>query len=240
MGCSKNPGYSSLQRKKDGELYSYPVPAGFRPMQAEPDSGYEVVCIKAEKIYERCKQVATNEKVTDLRGIACGEIEDVWCIDVELVIDKHHQFKCEKVAGTNRARTSFWYRFRFAYIDQAGQKFFTSEPVFFEKTVIMSDRIRDKRLFVQCEVFLDCFECFVSGPQQVTCCVGKMILFNLVALVDLKIPAFGFCCEPDDCTEVEAECPDYDPCWPPFPPQPSIPVEEEPEPQAIPEHESQS
>lgn len=236
MGCSKNSGPTGLHRKKTGEpLYSYPAPPGFRPMQEDPHALYERVCIKAEKIYERCKQVETNEEISNLCGIAQGNIEDVWCIDVELVVDKHHPFKCEKVQGTNRAKTSFWFRYRFAYIDQAGTKYFTSEPVFFTKTVIMSDQIHDERLFVQCEVFLDCFECFVSGPQQVTCCIGKMIIFSLVARVDLMIPAFGFCCEPDDCTEVEAECPDFEPDWPPFPPQPCVPsVEDEPEPEPEP------
>ena len=220
MGCSKNTGYPGYQRKKSGELYSRPVPPELGPMGV-PDvkTGIEIVCIKTEKVYESCKKVETNEEVTDLSHIAVGEIEDVWCIDAELVIDAQHPFTCEKIPNTNRARVSFWYRFRFTFIDQAGQKFFTSEPIFFEKTVILSDRIFDKRLFLQCEVFLDCFECFVSGPQQVTCCIGKLILIKLVALVQLLVPSYGFCPEPDFCTQVEAECPEFEPEWPPFPPQ---------------------
>lgn len=228
MGCSKNTGYPGLQRKKGGELYRRPVPSEFKPMQIPEAS--EVVCIRVEKIYERCKSVETNEEVTDLCGIAVGPIEDVWCVDVELVIDKHHHFKCEKIPNTNRAKTSFWYRFRFAYIDQAGQKYFTSEPVFFEKTVLLSDQIFDNRLFVQCEAYLDCFECFVSGLQQVTCCIGKLIIVKLMALVDLLVPAYGFCHEPDDCTEVESECPSFEPGWPPFPPQNAPGDEPEPGP----------
>ncbi|HPU00968.1 MAG: hypothetical protein GX890_08710 [Firmicutes bacterium] len=224
MSCGKRTGYhSSLQRRKSGELYRRPVPSNLAELkdigltQAEPE--LEIVCIKTEKVYESCKKVETNEEITDLSNIAVGEIEDVWCLDAELVIDDKHPFKCEKVANTNRARVSFFYRFRFAYIDQAGQKIFTSQPIFFEKTVILSDRIFDPRLFVQCEVFLDCFECFVSGPQQVTCCIGKLILVKLVALVQLLVPSYGFCPEPDFCTQVEAECPEFEPEWPPFPPQ---------------------
>ncbi|MGI6614798.1 MAG: hypothetical protein ACOX30_02030 [Dethiobacteria bacterium] len=226
MGCSKSSGHPGLQQRRGGERYSHPVPLEFKPMQIENTPGYEVVCIKADKIYERCKSVETNEVVTELCGIAVGAIEDVWCIDAELVIDAKHHFKCEKIPNTNRAKISFWYRLRFAYIDQAGQKIYTSKPAFFEKTVILSDRILDKRLFVQCEVFLECFECFVSGPQQVTCCIGQLILVKLIATVELMIPAFGFCCEPDDCTEVETECPGFLPYWPPFPPQPGVPGEE--------------
>lgn len=223
MGCSKNSGASGLQPAESGPLYSNPVPFEFKPLEIEKAPGYEVVCIQAEKIYERCKNVATSEVIADLCGIAEGVIEDVWCVDVELVVDGKYHFKCEKIPNTNRARISFWYRYRFAYIDQAGQKYFSSKPAFFEKMVILSDRIFDKRLSVQCEVFLDCFECFVSGPQQVTCCIGKLILIKLVARVELMIPAFGFCCQPDDCTEVEAECRPFKPCWPPFPPQPRPP-----------------
>lgn len=220
MGCSKDGGRPGLQQRRSGTRYSFPVPPEFKPMQIEETPGYEVVCIKAEKIYERCKSVETSEEFTDLCGIAVGEIEDVWCVDAELVIDSKHHFKCEKIANTNRAKISFWFRFRFAYIDQAGQKFFTSKPIYFEKMVILSDQILDKRLYLQCEVFLDCFECFVSGPQQVTCCIGQLIVVKLIATVELMIPAFGFCCEPDDCCEVEASCPEFLPCWPPFPPQP--------------------
>lgn len=220
MGCSKKTGYPGFQQKRGGELYRGPVPPELAEFESPAGSppGWKIVCIKTEKVYESCKQVDTNEEITDLCGIATGEIEDVWCIDAELVIDERHHFKCEKIPNTNRARSSFWFRYRFAYIDQTGQKFFTSKPIFYEKTVILSDQILDKRLFVQCDVFLDCFECFVSGPQQVTCCIGKMLLIKLVALVQLLVPTYGFCGKPDDCAQVETECPGFYPDWPPFPP----------------------
>ena len=108
------------------------------------------------------------------------------------MIDAQHPFTCEKIPNTNRARVSFWYRFRFTFIDQAGQKFFTSEPIFFEKTVILSDRIFDKRLFLQCEVFLDCFECFVSGPQQVTCCIGTVSYTHLSVITTTALTSCRF------------------------------------------------
>ncbi len=220
MGCSKNYGNP---RFKDGNvvngLYPGPCPYNEESGQYECPPPTELVCIKTEKVYESCRNVQQTEEVTDLSAVASGAIEDVWCVDVELVVDEEHPFICEKVNGTHRARTSFWFRYRFAYIDQEGQKYFTSEPIFQEKTVIMSERIFEKQLFVQCEVFLDCFECFVSGLQEVTCCIGELLVFKLVALVQLLIPAYGFCPEPEECVEVEAACPTYEPGWPPFPPQ---------------------
>ena len=141
----------------------------------------ELVCIKTEKVYESCRRVQTNEEVTDLSGIAVGDILDVWCVDVDLVVNEQFPFVCEKIAGTRRAKVSYYYQYRFAYVDQEGQKFYTSNPIFHETTVVMSDRIMEKGLYVQCEVFLDCLQ-YYSGIQQVTCC-RKLQLFKLVAQV---------------------------------------------------------
>ncbi len=183
----------------------------------------EIVCINVEKVYEECKRVQVNEEIVDLSGVAVGDIQQVFCKEPELVIDKHHSYICEKLPGSNRARVSFYFRFRFDYQDQEGFKCFTSEPVFHQAIVIMSERICDKRIIVQCHVYLECIDCFASNLQQVTCCIGKLIVFKLVAPVQLMIPAYGFCPEPEDCTQVEAECPEYFPEWPPYPPQPEFP-----------------
>lgn len=221
MGCSKNTGRSRFQQDNfvvDG-VFPGPCPFNTETGQFECPPPTEIVCIKTEKVYESCRNVQTNEEVADLSCKAVGDIFNVECIEVDLVVDDAHPFVCEKIPGTRRARVSYFFRYRFTFFDQEGQKFFTSEPIFHEKTVILSDRIFDKRLFVQCEVFLDCFECFASGPKQVTCCIGKLHVFKLVALVQLLVPAYGFCPEPEPCVEVEAECPEFDPEWPPFPPQ---------------------
>lgn len=224
MGCSKqyskaNPGRRTQNQQVVNGIQPGPCPFNVETRQYECPQPTELVCIKTEKVYESCRVVDINEEVADLSGIAVGPIEFVECIDVELVVDDAHPFVCAKIPNTNRAKLKFWFRYRFTYFDQSGQKFFTSEPIFHEKTVILSDRIFEKQLFVQCEVFLECFECFVSGFQQVTCCISKLLVFKLVALVQLLIPAYGFCPEPELCTDVLAECPDFDPGWPPFPPQ---------------------
>lgn len=222
MGCSKNYGSRSYSRPRYlrhgiTDLQPGPCPVNLETGRPDCPPPTELVCIKTEKVYESCRRVQTNEEVTDLSGIAVGDILDVWCVDVDLVVNEQFPFVCEKIAGTRRAKVSYYYQYRFAYVDQEGQKFYTSNPIFHETTVVMSDRIMGKGLYVQCEVFLDCFECFASGIQQVTCCIGKLQLFKLVAQVQLLVPAYGFCPEPDDCVQVEAECPAYEPDWPPFP-----------------------
>lgn len=223
MPCGDSRRLSKAKAKHytrhSNNVFPGPCPFNEETQQYECPPPNEIVCIKTEKVYESCRKVQVNEDVTDLSGVAVGEITEAFCKDVELVIGEKHPFICEKVPGTNRARVSFFYKFRFEYVDQQGVKWFTSEPIFHTKTVIMSERIQEKGLFVQCEVFLECLECFPSGPQQVTCCIGKLEVFKLVALVQLMVPAYGFCPEPELCPQVEAECPEYFPEWPPFPPQ---------------------
>ncbi len=212
MGC--NDEYGNLK-----EFDPVGTPAGGGYGRPGGPAKFIPECIKVEKVYESCRKVQVNEDVIDLRGVAVGEILEACCKGTQLVVDEAHPFTCEKVPGTCRARVSFWYRFRFEYIDQEGVKRFNSEPVFHTKTVILSERIRDPRIFVQCEVFLECLECFPSGPQMVTCCIGKLEVFKLVAIVQLLVPAYGFCPEPDLCSQVETECPDFSPVWPPYPHQ---------------------
>lgn len=200
----------------------YKYPEKFNPVGtpvSDRGAGFIPECIKVEKVYESCRKVQVNEDVIDLSGVASGEILEASCKGVSLVVDDAHPFICEKVSGTRRARVSFWYRFRFNYVDQEGIKRFNSEPVFHTKTVIFGDRILDPRIFVQCEVFLKCLECFPSAAQVVTCCIGKLQVFKLVAMVQLLVPAYGFCPEPEPCSQVETECPDFSPVWPPYPPQ---------------------
>lgn len=217
MGCSN--GYGNPRVPGGGNRGNQPEPYSRQLEDFVNQVPTEVVCIKTEKVYESCRKVQVNEEVVDLTSIAVGQVLEVECVDVELVIDKDHPFICEKIEGTRRARTSFFFRFRFRFVDESGQRFFTSEPIFHEKVVVLSERILERQLFVQCEVFLDCFECFVSNFQEVTCCIGKLLVFKLVALVQLLVPSYGFCPEPDLCVQVLAECPEFEPVWPPFPPQ---------------------
>lgn len=225
MGCSQNrvfsANYQALQNNND-------INNGIQPGPCDPvhecPPPTEIVCIKVEKVFDSCQKAVMNTEITDLSGIAVGEILDAKCKFVELVVDDEHPFICTKINGTNRARVSFYFRYSFKYEDQENVKTYVSEPILHKETVIMDEIIQDPRIFVQCEVFLDCVECFPSNAQEVTCCIGKWIIFKLASLVQLMVPAYGYCPEPDFCPQVEAECPEFEPVWPPYPPQPEWPV----------------
>ena len=161
MGCSNNFGKYRSREENSNAIF---------PGPCDPELGCppptEIVCIKTEKVYESCRKVQVNTEVTNLSGIAVGEITEAFCRNVELVVDDKHPFVCQKIQGTNRARVSFFFRYRFEYIDQEGVKWFCSDPVFHQTTVIMSPRIQEDGLFVQCEVFLECLECFPPDPRR--------------------------------------------------------------------------
>ncbi|MDI9456557.1 MAG: right-handed parallel beta-helix repeat-containing protein [Bacillota bacterium] len=159
----------------------------------------EIVCIKAKQVYESCRVLQAGEEVADLDDLVTGQIHEIRWLDAELVIDAHHPFKCEKILNSNRVQLSFFYRYKFRWFDDTGEHIFTSAPVSVEKVTAMSKRVRHKQIQPRCEVFLKCLECFVSNETEVTCCIGQMILFQLVANVQLRIPAYGFCSPPGEC-----------------------------------------
>ena len=217
MGCSNNSPSNKWVQQVGGSVNFSGVYPGLCPPEGCPEPT-EIVCIKVEKVYESCRKVETNTETTDLASKAVGEVIDAECKEVKLVIDADHPFLCEKIANTNRIRVSFFYQFKFRYEDQESVKTFTSEPILVQRTIFL-DRADEPDLFAQCEVFLECTECFVSGFQEVTCCIGKLIVVKLVALVQLMVPAYGFCPEPDTCPQVLAECPEFIAPWPPYPEQ---------------------
>lgn len=105
-----------------------------------------------------------------------------------------------------------------------------------EKTVLLS-RAGEPQLKCEVDIFLTCLLCHIEeeecttpgeseGPRHspvrraVICCVNKVIVFKLIAEVQLLIPAYGFCPEPPECEEeVLGECPGAEELWPPYPPQ---------------------
>ncbi len=200
---------------------------GIRPGPCDPYDGCppptEIVCIKVDKVYEECKVTQVNTVDTDLTGVAVGEITDVKCVRAELVVDEDHPLICEKLP-CSRVRSAFYYRFIFRWTDDTGVHTFTSEPIFVEKIARMN-RATEPNLDVQCEIFVDCIECFLINHTVVRCCIGKLIAFKLFAHVQLLVPAYGFCPEPPDCKKVVPdECPSPSEwldtiVWPPFYPE---------------------
>lgn len=166
--------------------------------------------VKIDKVYEECKQVDVNEIRVDLPA----DILENQLIDVECIKTHLHPYKECFIPNNGLVRLKFWY---WVLYSVNNQKSWTG-PIEFTKTVRLS-RAGEKGLEPQCEVFLECLDAFVLD-NQIVLCIGKLILFKLFAHVQLLIPAYGFAPQPPECPEVPlAECPEFDPEWPPYPEQ---------------------
>ncbi|PKM83844.1 MAG: hypothetical protein CVU88_00920 [Firmicutes bacterium HGW-Firmicutes-13] len=200
---------------------------GIRSGPCDPYEGCppptEIVCIKVDKVYEECKLVQVNTVDTDLSGLVEGCITDVQCIRAELVVDEDHPRECV-ILPCQRVRASFFYRFKFKWTDDLGEHVFTSDPIKVEKIGRMN-RAGETGLDLQCEIFVDCIDCFLINKTTVRCCIGKLVVFKLFAHVQLLIPAYGFCPEPPNCRVTPPEdCPGPAEwletiVWPPFYPE---------------------
>lgn len=182
----------------------------------------EVVCIVTEKVYDECKSTQVNEDQFIYFADVANPVVDTQCQKVELLDGPF----CE-VIRPGRVRVTFTYRVKTRIFFEDTTSTTLSQDVNVIKTFNLA-RAGEEGLHVQCYVpFIECLDCFISSEEQVndqiqttiTCCVGKYILLKLKATVQLLIPAYGFCPEPPDCDEVLGECPDFQPEWPPFPPQ---------------------
>ncbi|TDA69918.1 MAG: hypothetical protein D9V47_03780 [Clostridia bacterium] len=176
----------------------------------------EIACIKVDKVYESCKHTQVNVETVDLLTIippAVPPITDVECVSADLVPGSQ---TCQILPG-GRVRASFSYTYTIRFTDATGTRTFTSAPIAVEKTVVMA-RAGEPGLSPQCEVFLECVEAFLIDETVVQVCIGKMVLFKLFAHVQLMVPSYGFCPQPEEC-RVAGECPTFEPTWPPYPPQ---------------------
>ncbi len=196
----------------------------FKPGPCDPVYGAppptEIVCIQVDKIYQECKKVLVDEvEIEHQAGMA---VTDVVCLDVKLISEDCY------VVAAGRVKVQFTYKIkaRLIYEDQSSQEI--THIVEVDKTVFLA-RAGEEGLDVKCDIFLECLECFVDEvvdpvnnnlvQSNIICCIGKLILVKLFAHVQLLVPAYGFCPEPPECEEVLAICPDFDPKWPPYPPQ---------------------
>lgn len=101
-----------------------------------------------------------------------------------------------------------------------------------EKTVLLS-RAGEPQLRCEVDAFLSCLMCYIEElepnglsnttnerqgpPRWVICCINKILVFKLLAVVQLMIPSYGFCPEPPDCEQEVEGCPDPLEEWPPYP-----------------------
>ncbi|ACB84288.1 hypothetical protein [Natranaerobius thermophilus] len=194
-----------MSEEERRQVYPGPIkdPGKFPPPEA-------IDCIKVDKVYEECKQVDVNEIRVDIPDDIedtnlINNIGEVECIDVELL-----KKECEIVADT---KVRLWIKYEITY--SLNDEVFT-EIQTFEKIVVLG-RAGEEGLEPQCEVFLECLDAFIVD-DEIVLCIGKLLIFKLIAHVQLLVPVYGFCPQPEIC-QVAAECPDYDPEWPPYPPQ---------------------
>ncbi|OWZ84352.1 hypothetical protein [Natranaerobius trueperi] len=167
-------------------------------------------CIKVDKVYEECKFTDVNEIKVDIPidiedEIITEDVNDVKCLNVE-VLEK----EC-KIVADNKVRVWIKYEITYTIEDET----FTEIETF--ETIVFLQRAGEEGLKPQCEVFLECLDAFVLN-DKIVLCIGKLILFKLIAHVQLLVPVYGFCPEPEEC-RVAGECPEFAPDWPPYPEQ---------------------
>ncbi|MDW7650497.1 MAG: carboxypeptidase regulatory-like domain-containing protein [Bacillota bacterium] len=104
-----------------------------------------------------------------------------------------------KLAG-DRVSASYLYFVRIRFTDELGTHSFVSQP-FLYNVIVRLSRSGEPEFTVRVEAFPDSLECFVTSAREITCCVGQQVLLSLTALVQLLVPAYGFCSEPPDCAE---------------------------------------
>lgn len=215
--CSKNTEQS--KPNKEPKPVQGANPQSRIPCPPKPCPPKEIDILLVTKVYQECRLVDTNE-IIDFPEVPVGAV-DVECLGAELI--------GEPICMINANQTvtvTFSFVTAYQFLDINGNPIGDVQVVQSDesRTVVLS-RAGEPGLDCLVEIFLECLLCFVSERDmegniiEVTCCVGKQIIFKLVADVELQIPTFGFAPVPPDCEQVIGECPEFNPVWPPFPPQ---------------------
>ncbi len=173
----------------------------------------EITCISVEKVYDECIHTQVEEILIEFETEE--DNLEAQCAFVEVLEEKCQVIKegFVKVTATLEVACKL-----------NGLK--ESEEFTIAKTFRLP-RAGERGLEVDCKILPECLKCFVSDREEdeeeiftvVTACVGILIILKLVAKVQLLIPAIGYCPEPPECEKVEDICPDFNPPWPPYPPQ---------------------
>ena len=176
----------------------------------------EIDCIRVKKVYWSCKKYRAAGEVTDLAGIAEGEVFHAECLAVDLLPDAVNPVRVEKVRGTDRVRVSCSFRYTLKFLDSAGWKVTTSSPIFHEEIFMAPPLVQDKRIEAAADISFECLECSVSDGHLLTCCLGKTVVLRLISPVQLLVPAYGFCPDPGECLEAGGGCSGDKPVGPPW------------------------
>ena len=194
-------------------------PGPFTDGECPPPEQIDI--LKVLKVFQECRLVETNE-VIDTPTPPMGAV-DVECLGAQLI-----NSQCNINPADNTITGIFSFVTAYQFLDAEGNPIGDVQVIetLDESRTVSLARAGEEGLDCEVDIFLDCLQCFVSetGPDgqitEVTCCVGKQIVFKLIALVQLLVPTFGYVPVPPDCEQVAGECPDFTPEWPPYPPQP--------------------
>ncbi|NLW23737.1 MAG: hypothetical protein GXY91_00555 [Clostridia bacterium] len=201
-----------------------PVQPG--PLPIDPETGQpicpppvQIDIIKVRKVFQECMHTQveevvikdfTSEETTKANTVECvsATATDVTCTTSGELITV--SFGLEVCASVPKDGGGF------------EEKCATVEDI--SKTFRLP-RATEEGLTPQCHVFPECLFCYISardpdnnGVQEVTCCVGVLILIKLDAEVQLMIPSYGYPPMPPECEQLMGQCPaTYNPTWPPYP-----------------------
>ncbi len=180
----------------------------------------EIDCIKVNKVMQECKEADVEKIIFALQEpIPRNFVDRIDCVSAKIVSD----IVCD-IPKNGRVSVDFDLEVicKIVLTD--------TNCITLQKTVHVYKSVRLWRAGepgLKCEVdipLVACLECFISKVEEgcvteITCCVGKLFLFKLISEVQLMIPTYGYCAEPPECQNGLGECPDFDPPWPPYPPQ---------------------
>ncbi|MEW6573548.1 MAG: hypothetical protein AB1374_07950 [Bacillota bacterium] len=177
--------------------------------------GYEVVCIETFKVYDFCFQAERREnncfnvgalEIPQGATIRC-KIKDVQCEEISRTTPDEQGRSNVTFAITVTAKVKV--------LDANGNVIFRDTKTFgFTKTVVLCAPEGTQTV---CSVAnASCGPCILVG-NQICCTFDLCIIIQVVAVVKLLVPSFGFCV-PKVCEEVAPQPPIV--CPPPlFPPQ---------------------
>ncbi|HIE13016.1 MAG TPA: hypothetical protein EYP63_06285 [Desulfotomaculum sp.] len=177
--------------------------------------GCEIICIETFKVYDFCYQAERREN-------NCFDLCDVTVPRGSTIECQIKSVKCEEIARTapdaqGRANVTFAITVdaKVTITDPDGNVIFTDQKEFgFTKTVVLC---APEGTQTACSIVTySCGPCMIVG-EQACCTFDLCIIIQVVAVVKLLIPTFGFCV-PKVCEAVAPTPPIV--CPPPlFPPQ---------------------
>lgn len=179
--------------------------------------------IKVSKVFQECRLVDTNE-------IFHEPTAPLGAVDVEYLGSKLIEPPASLINLTDQTVTAvFSFVTAYQFIDENGDVVGDVQiiKVLDERKTAVLSRAGELGLDCQADVFLECIKCFVSktGPNgeilEVTCWIGKQILFELIAEVQLLAKTLGYVPEPVNCEPAGGVDIDFSPVWPPYPPRSS-------------------